>query len=102
MEERLADPRYQPSDDPFVVQMLENVHISIGLAADGSTHRTLGTALQRIREVTLDTKVLEYLFAIVEEESLSGAADRFLMAQSALSRHLHNVDTMVGMPLFSR
>ena len=101
-EERLADPRYQPSDDPFVVQMLENVHRPIGLTADGSTHRTLGTALQRIREVTLDTKVLEYLIAIVEEESLSGAADRFLLAQPALSRHLRSVEAMVGMPLFSR
>ncbi len=47
-EERLADQRYQPSDDPFVVQMLENAHIPIGLTADGSTHRSLGTALQRI------------------------------------------------------
>ena len=101
-EERLADPRYLSSDDPFVVQMLENVRMPIGLTADGSTHRSLGTALQRIREVTLDTKVLEYLIAIVEEESLSGAADRFLLAQPALSRHLRSVEAMVGMPLFSR
>lgn len=101
-EERLADMRYQTSNDPFVVQMLENVRMPIGLTVDGSTHRALGTALQRIREVTLDTKVLEYLIAIVEEESLSGAADRFLLAQPALSRHLRSVETMVGMPLFSR
>ena len=103
VEERLTDPRYQPSDDPFVVQMLENVHTPTGLVIDKKiTHKTTGTALQRIREVNLDTKVLEYLIAIVEEESLSGAADRFLLAQPALSRHLRNVETMVGIPLFSR
>lgn len=63
---------------------------------------TVGTALQTVQEVNLDTRVLEYLIAIVEEHSLSKAADRFLLAQPALSRHLHNVEAMVGMSLFSR
>lgn len=64
--------------------------------------RTFGTALQTVQEVNLDTRVLEYLIAIVEEHSLSKAADRFLLAQPALSRHLHNVEAIVGMSLFSR
>ena len=49
-----------------------------------------------------DSKVMEYLTAIVEEKSLSGAAERFCLAQSALSRYLRGVEETVGMPLFSR
>lgn len=102
-EERLADPRYQPADDPFVAQLLDNVRAPSAAAKDKSTaHGTVGTALQTVQDVNLDTKVMEYLIAIVEEQSLSKAADRFFLAQPALSRHLRSVEAMVGMPLFSR
>ena len=102
-EERLADPRYQPADDPFVAQLLDNVRTPSAAAKDKSTaHGTVGTALQTVQDVNLDTKVMEYLIAIVEEQSLSKAADRFFLAQPALSRHLRSVEAMVGMPLFSR
>lgn len=102
-EERLSDPRYLPADNGFVKKMLDDLHASVTPASDRKDiHRARGTALQSIQEVNLDTKVLEYLIAIVEEQSLSGAADRFLLAQPALSRHLRSVEAMVGMPLFSR
>lgn len=102
-EERLADPRYQPADDPFVAQLLDNVRAPSAAAKGKSTaHGTVGTALQTVKDVNLDTKVMEYLIAIVEEQSLSKAADRFFLAQPALSRHLRSVEAMVGMPLFSR
>ena len=102
-EERLADPRYQPADDPFVAQLLDNVRAPSAAAKDKSiAHGTVGTALQTVQDVNLDTKVMEYLIAIVEEQSLSKAADRFFLAQPALSRHLRSVEAMVGMPLFSR
>ena len=102
-EERLADLRYQSSGNPFVVQLLENVRTPLAFTGDKKLlHKAVGTSLQRIQEVNLDTKVLEYLIAIVEEQSLSGAADRFLLAQPALSRHLRNVENMVGMSLFLR
>lgn len=102
-EERLMDARYQSSGNSFVVQLLENVRTPAALAGDRKLlHKAVGTSLQRIQEVNLDTKVLEYLIAIVEEQSLSGAADRFLLAQPALSRHLRNVENMVGMSLFLR
>lgn len=101
-EERLADSRYQPADDPFVAQLLENVR-DLSASKDKSTACTAaGTALQTVQEVNLDTKVMEYLIAIVEEQSLSKAAERFFLAQPALSRHLRNVEAMVGIPLFSR
>lgn len=103
VEERLADPRYQPADTPFVQQLLDDVRTPAGAVLPKSAAScTVGTALQTVQEVNLDTRVLEYLIAIVEEHSLSKAADRFLLAQPALSRHLHNVEAMVGMPLFSR
>ena len=102
-EERLADPRYQPADAPFVSQLLTSVRASNTPAQNKSTlSNAVGTALQTVQEVNLDTKVLEYLIAIVEEQSLSKAAERFFLAQPALSRHLRSVEAMVGMPLFSR
>lgn len=102
-EERLADPRYQPADDPFVTQLLETIRTPIAAAKSKSTlHGAVGTALQTVQEVNLDTTVMEYLIAIVEEQSLSKAAQRYFLAQPALSRHLRSVEAMVGMPLFSR
>ena len=102
-EERLADPRYQPADDPFVTQLLETVRTPIAAAKSKSTlHGAVGTALQTVQEVNLDTTVMEYLIAIVEEQSLSKAAQRYFLAQPALSRHLRSVEAMVGMSLFSR
>ena len=102
-EERLADPRYQPADDPFVTRLLETVRTPIAAAKSKSTlHGAVGTALQTVQEVNLDTTVMEYLIAIVEEQSLSKAAQRYFLAQPALSRHLRSVEAMVGMPLFSR
>lgn len=102
-EERLADPRYQPADDPFVTQLLETVRTPMAAVKSKSTlHRAVGTALQTVQEVNLDTTVMEYLIAIVEEQSLSKAAQRYFLAQPALSRHLRSVEAMVGMPLFSR
>lgn len=102
-EERLADPRYQPADSPFAAQLLANVRTLAAPDKKNSTaHRAVGTALQTVQEVNLDTRVMEYLIAIVEEQSLSKAAERFFLAQPALSRHLRSVEDMVGMPLFSR
>lgn len=102
-EERLADPRYQPAESSFVTELLENVRSSAAPAQNKSTVcRPMGTALQTVQKIDLDTKVLEYLIAIVDEQSLSKAAERFLLAQPALSRHLRSVEAMVGMPLFSR
>ncbi len=46
--------------------------------------------------------MLEYLIGIVEEKSLSGAAQRFYLAQPALSRHLKKAETQIGVSLFTR
>ena len=101
--ERLRDPRYKPTDDPLVDQLLQEVLSPSQLADTGSLPReAVGTALQTMQEVNLDSRVMEYLISIVEEQSLSRAAERHFLAQSALSRHLRAVEEMVGTPLFTR
>lgn len=101
--ERLTDSRYRPTDEPLVHELLQEIRSPSELATAGSDpHEPVGTALQNIQEVSLDSKVMEYLISIVEEQSLSKAAERHFLAQSALSRHLRSVEKMVGMPLFTR
>lgn len=100
-EERLVDPRYQAADSPFVRQLLEEAAAPAPSGAEGA-EALPGPAPEAVPEINLDSKTLEYLAAIVEEQSLSRAAERFYLAQSALSRTLHHVEEMVGLPLFSR
>lgn len=100
--ERLADPRYQNAEDPLVQELLQEIRSPNELGSGSHVRAAMGTALQSVQEVNLDSKIMEYLIAIVEEHSLSRAADRFFLAQSALSRHLRSVEAMVGTPLFTR
>lgn len=101
--ERLADPRYQAIDDPQVYELLRDADSPDEQRKDSSAaHYPMDTALQNVREINLDSKVLEYLIAIVDEQSLSRAAERCFLAQPALSRHLRSVEEMVGMSLFTR
>lgn len=53
------------------------------------------------KEFNFDTKVLRYLVGIVDEKSLSKAAEKFYISQPALSRCLKNVEQALGMPLFT-
>ena len=50
----------------------------------------------------MDTKVLEYLIAVVDEKNISRAADRFYLTQPVLSRHIKNVEQEIGAKLFYR
>ena len=50
----------------------------------------------------MDTKVLEYIIAIAEENSVARAAERFYLSHQALYRHLKNVEEDLGTPLFIR
>ena len=102
--ERLSDPRYQAAKDPFVQTLLQTA-ASPSVPSTDPDHRPsrrASTAPQETADIDLDIKVMEYLISIVDEQSLSRAADKHFLAQSALSRHLRNVETLVGMPLFTR
>ncbi|MBQ9195834.1 MAG: LysR family transcriptional regulator [Clostridia bacterium] len=50
----------------------------------------------------MNTKILEYIIAIAEEQSVSRAAERFYLTHAALSRHLKNMESELGAPLFTR
>ena len=102
--ERLSDPRYQAAKDPFVQTLLQTTATPSAPSADPdhSPSRRASAAPQETADIDLDTKVMEYLISIVDEQSLSRAADKHFLAQSALSRHLRNVETLVGIPLFTR
>lgn len=50
----------------------------------------------------MNTKVLEYIIAIAEEGSISKAAERYYLSHVALSRHLKNIESDLGTPLFQR
>lgn len=103
IRERLADPRYEAIHSPLADELYQVADTAEELiAARQPAAVAVGTSLPNARELNFDTKVLEYLIAIVEEQSLSRAAERFYLAQPALSRHLRNVERMVETPLFSR
>ncbi len=50
----------------------------------------------------MNTKILEYIIAIAEEESVSRAAERFYLSHPALSGHLKKLEQQLGTPLFHR
>lgn len=103
IEERLADPRYIPVDSPFVQTLRTEAFPEKNPAQSPAfTGQSDIGPSSLVPEVYLDTKVLEYLAAIVEEQSLAQAADRFFLAQPALSRYLRSVEKALGMTLFSR
>lgn len=101
VQHRLGDPRYEPIHSPQADALFAAAEPSDQLLPAG-VPRAAAAGDQEAQEVNLDTTVLEYLIAIVEEQGLTRAADRFYLAQPALSRHLRNVEQMVGFTLFSR
>lgn len=105
IRQRLEDPRYEPILSAEVRELLEaekekarNALPEISLPAA----RTRGEIGEGGSEISLDMNVLKYIIAIVDEGSLSKAAERFLLVQPALSRHLRNMEQLIGMRLFSR
>lgn len=50
----------------------------------------------------MNTRVLEYIIAIAEEQSVSRAAERFYLSHAALSTHLKKLERELGTPLFRR
>ena len=98
---RLSDSRYEAIDTPSVRALLDAVAETEQEALPGMM-KADGAGMHELREITLDTSVLERIVAIVEEGSLSRAAERFFLAQPALSRLLHHTEEMLGLDLFTR
>ena len=57
---------------------------------------------QQIEETHFDTKMLRYLLSIVDESSLTRAAEKHFLSQPAMSRYLKNIENQLKTPLFTR
>lgn len=103
--ERLSDPRYKPIPSPEVEELLRIVDQDQA-DADGtgpSAQAARAHAARRTApEISLNTQLLKYIIAIVDEKSLTRAAEKFYLSQPALSRHLHNMEHMLCAQLFTR
>lgn len=53
-------------------------------------------------ELNLNLQLLRFVIAIVDEKSLTKAAEKFYLTQPTLSRYLHGLEKMVGTKLFTR
>lgn len=49
----------------------------------------------------MNTKILDYFIAIAEEKSITRAAERFFLTDSALSKHVRNMEKELGAPIFT-
>lgn len=104
--ERLSDPRYQPiqsSEVEDLLRLLEQEPNGIS-ESEHSDHMSaqIAAAYYKAPELNLNSQLLRYIIAIVDEKSLTKAAEKFYLTQPALSRHLRNVENMLCTNLFTR
>ena len=76
--------------------------LSIGRGIIGNQHVALIPHMSRIDRPELDGHLLELLVAVSEEGSITAAAARLGVTQSAVSHGLDKLRTLVGDPLFLR
>ncbi len=55
-----------------------------------------------IKEVVMDIKQVEYIVTIEQEQSISRAAEKLFLTQSALNQQLLKLEKELGTPLFER
>lgn len=60
------------------------------------------SSVQAPSKVSLNPQLLRYVIAIVDEKSLTKAAEKFYLTQPTLSRYLHGIEKMLGTKLFTR
>ena len=52
--------------------------------------------------IIMDIKHLDYIITLADERSLSIAAQKLSVTQSAISQHLTKLEKSLGVPLFNR
>lgn len=104
--ERLTDTRYEAIPSPEVEELMRIAGEDDLQSADaGSPSRAAAlahAAHHAAPEISLNTQLLKYIIAIVDEKSLTRAAEKYYLTQPALSRHLHNAEHMLCAQLFTR
>lgn len=108
IRERLSDARYKAIPSGEVDELLRIVDQDILPDADADTVSSTQAAVRAhaahhtAPEINLNTQLLKYIIAIVDEKSLTQAAEKYYLTQPALSRHLHNAEHMLCAQLFTR
>ncbi len=108
IRERLSDPRYQanPLEEAEELVRFADTDRKEGeypsYTVSDQKDVLFRTARHCAPQINLSTPLLKYMIAIVDEKSLTKAADKFFLSQPALSRYLHNVEDMVCTKLFTR
>lgn len=97
------------NSDPGLISdrnLKSNSDAAAPLPLSGNTHpassRSVLHPSRPAPELNLNTQQLQYIIAIVDEKSLSRAAEKYYLTQPALSRHLRNVESMLCTQLFTR
>lgn len=105
IRERLSDPRYQANPLPESLELMELAAQELTTPEAAEPAQNLpaaGPVRHSIPQINLSTPLLKYIIAIVDEKSLTKAAEKFYLSQPALSRYLRNAEEMVCAPLFTR
>lgn len=108
IRERLSDPRYQANPLKEAVDLMQSADMDSKKEEKPLPHtqEQINLLPQNVRhtapQINLSTPLLKYIIAIVDEKSLTKAAEKFYLSQPALSRYLHNVEDMVCAQLFTR
>lgn len=112
IRERLNDPRYiaipSAQADELLNTVIQDSEYMLSNNTLNPPQAPAATAISsRIAqntapEINLNTEILSYIIAIVDEKSLTLAAEKFYLTQPALSRHLRNVENMLCTKLFTR
>ena len=107
IHERLSDSRYKAIPCAETEELLrivdqDNLHEAGASSSPSQAAIRAHTAHYTAPELNLNTQLLKYVIAIVDEKSLTKAAEKYFLTQPALSRHLHNVEDMLCAQLFTR
>lgn len=106
IRERIQDSRYKAIHSEEVTEFLSIVDEETAAGNDSVSPAQAAVlahaAHHTAPEINLNTQLLKYIIAIVDEKSLTQAAEKYYLTQPALSRHLHNVENMLRAQLFTR
>ncbi len=105
MRERLSDARYTASSSKEAKELIQLAKSFAQPETDSQEDfpsMPIGAAQHTAPQINLSTPLLKYIIAIVDEKSLTKAAEKFYLSQPALSRYLHNAEEMVCAQLFTR